>query len=290
MSATTEQQQPSFDSAQGDAQPSSSTTSQPQQQQQQQQQQQEQQQQQQTTQNATARLLQHFQTNRIDSALWALRLLVIFFTVSYVLPIFTSQQSAFNKVLLANAAISALRLHQRVPAFSFSREFLSRLFAEDSCHYMMYSLIFFSIRPTLLVLIPVALYSVLHASSYSLKLLDLIGQNSWWTARFVISIVEYKAANILKAIAFCEIFIMPYAIVLTFMAHAGLMTPIIYYHYLVMRYSSRRNPYPRTAFAELRITFETLAARSPPVVGKIIRGGIGFVNRLAPQPQPAPAQ
>ncbi|XP_064554258.1 Krueppel homolog 2 [Drosophila montana] len=288
MSATTEQQQPSFDTAQGDAQPSSSTTSQ--QQQQQQQQQQEQQQQQQTSQNATARLLQHFQTNRIDSALWALRLLVIFFTVSYVLPIFTSQQSAFNKVLLANAAISALRLHQRVPAFSFSREFLSRLFAEDSCHYMMYSLIFFSIRPTLLVLIPVALYSVLHASSYSLKLLDLIGQNSWWTARFVISIVEYKAANILKAIAFCEIFIMPYAIVLTFMAHAGLMTPIIYYHYLVMRYSSRRNPYPRTAFAELRITFETLAARSPPVVGKIIRGGIGFVNRLAPQPQPAPAQ
>lgn len=68
------------------------------------------------------------------------------------------------------------------------------------------------------------------------------------------------------------------------------MTPIIYYHYLVMRYSSRRNPYPRTAFAELRITFETLAARSPPAVGKIIRGGIGFVNRLAPQPQPAPAQ
>ncbi|KAH8298181.1 hypothetical protein KR018_010557 [Drosophila ironensis] len=241
-------------------------------------------------QNAPAKLLQHFQTNRIDSALWALRLLAIFFTVGYVLPIFTSQQSAFSKVLLANAAISALRLHQRVPAFSFSREFLARLFAEDSCHYMMYSLIFFNIRPTLLVLIPVLLYSVLHASSYSLKLLDLIGQNSWWGARFVISIVEFQAANILKATAFCEIFIMPYALVLTFMSHAGLMTPIMYYHYLVMRYSSRRNPYPRTAFAELRITFETLAARAPPAVGKIIRGGIELVGRLAPQAQPAQAQ
>ncbi|KAH8404973.1 hypothetical protein KR215_000529, partial [Drosophila sulfurigaster] len=253
-------------------------------------QQQQDQQHQQQPQNAPAKLLQHFQTNRIDSALWALRLLVIFFTISYVLPIFISQQSSFSKVLLANAAISALRLHQRVPAFSFSREFLARLFAEDSCHYMMYSLIFFSVRPTLLVLIPVMLYSVLHASSYSLKLLDLIGQNSWWGARFIISIVEFQAANILKATAFCEIFIMPYAIVLTFMSHAGLMTPIIYYHYLVMRYSSRRNPYPRTAFAELRITFEALASRSPPAVGKIIRVGIGFVNRLAPQPQPAPSQ
>ncbi|XP_034099009.2 Krueppel homolog 2 [Drosophila albomicans] len=253
-------------------------------------QQQQDQQHQQQPQNAPAKLLQHFQTNRIDSALWALRLLVIFFTISYVLPIFISQQSSFSKVLLANAAISALRLHQRVPAFSFSREFLARLFAEDSCHYMMYSLIFFSVRPTLLVLIPVMLYSVLHASSYSLKLLDLIGQNSWWGARFIISIVEFQAANILKATAFCEIFIMPYAIVLTFMSHAGLMTPIIYYHYLVMRYSSRRNPYPRTAFAELRITFEALASRSPPAVGKIIRVGIGFVNRLAPQPPPAPSQ
>ncbi|XP_016946134.1 Krueppel homolog 2 [Drosophila biarmipes] len=254
-------------------------------------QQQQNQPQQPTSQNVPVKLLQHFQTNRIDSALWALRLLVILFTVSYVLPIFTSQQSAFSKVLIANAAISALRLHQRIPAFSFSREFLARLFGEDSCHYMMYSLIFFNIRPSLLVLIPVLLYSVLHASSYSLKLLDLIGQNSWWGARFTISIVEFQAANILKATAFCEVFIMPYAIVLTFISHAGLMTPIIYYHYLVMRYSSRRNPYPRTAFAELRIIFEALAARSPPAVGKIIRGGIGFVNRLAPQPQPpSPAQ
>jgi len=40
------------------------------------------------SQNVQTKLLQHFQTNRIDSALWALRLLVIFFTVSYVLPIF----------------------------------------------------------------------------------------------------------------------------------------------------------------------------------------------------------
>ncbi|EDV92464.1 GH24936 [Drosophila grimshawi] len=42
---------------------------------------------------------------------------------------------------------------------------------------MMNSLISFKIRPALLVIIPVVLYSMLHASSYSLKLLDLIGQN-----------------------------------------------------------------------------------------------------------------
>lgn len=52
---------------------------------------------------------------------------------------------------------------------------------------------------------------------YNVFAFQLIGQNSWWGARFIISIVEFQAANILKATAFCEIFIMPYAIVLTFM-------------------------------------------------------------------------
>lgn len=52
---------------------------------------------------------------------------------------------------------------------------------------------------------------------FGFPFLQLIGQNSWWGARFIISIVEFQAANILKVTAFCEIFIMPYAIVLTFM-------------------------------------------------------------------------
>ena len=64
------------------------------------------------------------------------------------------------------------------------------------------------------------------------------------------------------------------------------MTPIVYYHFLVMRYSSRRNPYTRNAFSELRMSTESLANRSPAIVQKVLRTGISFVNRLAPQPQP----
>ena len=85
----------------------------------------------------------------------------------------STQQSAFNKVLLSNAATSALRLHQRLPSFTLSREFLARLMVEDSCHYLVYSLIFFNVQPTLLILLPIVLFAVLHASSYSLKLLDV---------------------------------------------------------------------------------------------------------------------
>lgn len=123
--------------------------------------------------NVPAKMIEHFKANKVDGAMWFLRLLTIVFSMGYVLPIFGNQQSAFNKVLLSNAAVSALRLHQRLPSFTFSREFLARLFVEDSCHYLMYSVIFYNIQPTLLILVPIVLFAVLHASSYSLKLLDV---------------------------------------------------------------------------------------------------------------------
>lgn len=127
----------------------------------------------QPTNNIPAKMIEHFKANKVDGAMWVMRLLAIIFTFGYVLPIFGNQQSAFNKVLLSNAAVSALRLHQRLPSFTFSREFLARLLVEDSCHYLMYSLIFITVQPTLLILVPIVLFAILHASSYSLKLLDV---------------------------------------------------------------------------------------------------------------------
>lgn len=239
--------------------------------------------------NGSGKIVEHIKANKIDVAMWATRMMAIIFAVGYILPIFGTAQSSFNKVLLANAATNALRLHQRLPRFALSKEFIARLFTEDSCHYLMFSLIFFNVQPTLFILVPIVLFALLHAASYSLKMVDLIGQNSWWGARFLISLVEFQASNILKAVAFSEIFIMPMAIILTFMGKAGLMTPFVYYHFLQMRYNSRRNPYTRNAFAELRMVVESLAGSSPPLIGNILRACIGFVNRLSPQTQPTPA-
>jgi hypothetical protein len=86
---------------------------------------------------------------------------------------FRSSQSAFYKVLIANAGTSALRLHQRLPQIQFTKEFLALLLIEDSCHYLFFSLIFLYVQPVLLVLFPVVLFAVLHSASYSLKMLDV---------------------------------------------------------------------------------------------------------------------
>ena len=74
---------------------------------------------------------------------------------------------------MANAATSALRLNQRLPKVSFTREFVSLLLAEDSCHYLFFSVIFLYVSPMILILSPVVLFAILHSASYTLALLDV---------------------------------------------------------------------------------------------------------------------
>lgn len=114
----------------------------------------------------------HMLANKIETALWISRVLSVFFAIGYLLPIFSSSHSAFYKVLISNAATSALRLHQRLPQIQFTKEFLALLLIEDSCHYLFFSLIFLYVQPFILIIVPVLLFAVLHSASYSLKLLD----------------------------------------------------------------------------------------------------------------------
>ena len=66
------------------------------------------------------------------------------------------------------------------------------------------------------------------------------------------------------------------------------MTPILYYQFVVLRYMSRRNPYSRQTFTELRIALESLTqdARCPDFAKRGIHGGIALLSRLAPAPVP----
>ena len=78
-----------------------------------------------------ANLVRHCKAHKIEVGLWATRLLTVVFAVAYFLPVFGNHPfSAYYKALMANAATSALRLHQRLPRVSFTREFAGTLFLE----------------------------------------------------------------------------------------------------------------------------------------------------------------
>lgn len=235
----------------------------------------------------------HVLANKLETTQWVSRVLSIYFALGYVLPfLYGNPVNAYYKVLMANAATSAIRLHQRLPRFELSRAFLQQTILEDSFHYLLFSLIFLYVNPMLLIILPVVLFSVLHSTSYSLTLLDTLGQNSWWGARLLISVVEFQTRNILRLAAFCEIFIMPLTVLLVFLGKATIMTPLVYYQFLVMRYSSRRNPYTRNVFYELRLMADNFAngTSTPPVLRKALHAAIGFISRLAPPTQVQPQQ
>ncbi|XP_050355694.1 Krueppel homolog 2 isoform X1 [Nymphalis io] len=228
----------------------------------------------------------HVIANKVDVALWGIRLLTVLFTIGYVIPIFNNPVSAFFKALLANAATSALRLHQRIPAreIALSREFINRFFLEDSAHYLFYSLIFMNVAPNLLILTPIFLFALLHAASYSLTILDTLGQNSMWVARLLISLVEFQSRNILRVAALAEIVLFPLVVIMAFVGYCGLMTPFVYYYFVTWRYASRRNPYTRNTFRELRVLAERTAER--PALPAPLRSALGaavqLVCRMAP--------
>lgn len=52
-----------------------------------------------------------------------------------------SQPISGQRVLIAGAITSALRLHQRVPSIQMNREFVATLLREDSAHYLLYSIL-----------------------------------------------------------------------------------------------------------------------------------------------------
>lgn len=213
------------------------------------------------------------------------RVFTVFSSILFLLPIFGGNPYIhYHRALISNAATSALRLHQRLPNFQFSRAFLSTMFAEDSCHYLLYSIIFLNSYPITMVLVPVFLFALLHACNYTTSLLDVLGPNSVMFVRNLIRKIQAHQTNILRFIACGEIFLMPALVFMTFGGRCTIFHPFVYYKFLTLRYASRRNPYCRTLFYELRLTVEYVCNKPqcPQFVRNLSTKAIAFISRLAP--------
>lgn len=97
----------------------------------------------------------YLSANRSETALLVSRLITLYFSFNFLLPLFgTSQLVAYQRVMMASALTSGVRLYQRLsPNFRFSREQLQLALTEDSCHYLIFSIIFFPSVPNTGILI-----------------------------------------------------------------------------------------------------------------------------------------
>ncbi|CAH8543530.1 unnamed protein product [Schistosoma bovis] len=255
-------------------------------------------------------LQSRLKSDYVNTAMYFARLGTLFCCVVFFFaPIFSRLHPSdlevwYRRALLASAATSALRLHQRIKSLNtgFSREVLEVLISEDSSHYLLFSIMFAVLPPVTVSLVPIFLFALLHAASFTRVLLNTsVSLNSGGTSDGLdapvassnmscihqivqksIDKVKAHDQNILRIIALNEIMLM---VICIFMAVSGpriFVLPFIYYPFLKMRYNSRRNPYTRNAFLELRIALQNVAYHSkcPALISRIIYGLINIVSRL----------
>lgn len=226
-------------------------------------------------------LLQILQERKIDALLLYTRLATIFFALNHFLPLFGANYgtSAYTKALLCSAATSALRLYQRISHFELSREFLLSVIQEDSAHYLMFAFLFLTGSHFSIVLIPISTYAMLHACSFLSQILT-----DFPKVKTLLDRITLNHVPILRFVALNEILLMPLLILSIFVVRANLLVIFLYYRFLTLRYTSRRNPYTRQLFSELRQSAIHLCNRPscPPFVNRICYAIINFISRLAP--------
>ncbi|KAF6778684.1 hypothetical protein AHF37_01970 [Paragonimus kellicotti] len=257
-------------------------------------------------------VIAHLQSDYVNTILYFARIGTILCCLAFLFsPFFSHAPPAevevwYRRALLASAASWALRLHQRLKISNagFSRAILETLVTEDAFHYLVYSIIFALLTPVSVSLMPVFLFALLHSTRFTQNLLDAsaprrneatgdgpdansaVGQPSYLRNLVQAAVTKVNTNNepILRLIALNEIMLM---VVCIFMALSGpriIILPFIYYPFLKMRYNSRRNPYSRLAFYELRVSLQTMAChpKCPGFVSRMIYALINLVSRLCP--------
>lgn len=229
-------------------------------------------------------IIQYATTNPLNCLLFVTRLGTLILTLLHIVPFLerNSSLSYFQKALLASGTTSAIRLHQRLPSFRLNRETWNTLLSEDSCHYLLFSLLFLSHTPITMVLFPISLFAFLHLLCSILPLTEELGYATW-SRKLTLFLSKYTPA-LLQTVALSEIFIMPILILALLTGMSNLITPFLYYRFITLRYSSHRNPYSYQTFRQLRVVIENYAARPdcPSFVRSISMNLIYLTCRLAP--------
>lgn len=197
----------------------------------------------------------HVSGHKIDVILAITRTLTVLCTLSYLLGFPGPSGNRFKQALLMNAATSSLRLHQRMPPpplNQLSRQYFMDLIAEDSFHYLIFPVMFFTGQPITLALLPCALYALFNLAVFAITILDKLGNQEHLKAEISNFVARYQQ-SLLYTIALSELVLMFVTVVAVFMRVVNFMSPIFYYRFLMLRYNSSRNHHLKSLIQELKV-------------------------------------
>lgn len=205
----------------------------------------------------------HVTSHKIDFILAVTRAITVFCTLSYLVGFPGPSGNRYKQALLMNAATSSLRLHQRMPPpplNQLNRNYFMNLIREDSFHYLIFPLMFFTGQPITLALLPCALYALFNLAVYAISILDKLGNQESLRVELSNLVAKYQQ-NLLYTIALSEFTLMPTVLIGVFTRVVGILVPILYYRFLLLRYNSTRNAHLKSLVIQLRTLAMTYYTR-----------------------------
>lgn len=208
-------------------------------------------------------VVDHIANHKVDFILAITRALTVLCTLSYLIGFPGPTDNRFKQALLMNAATSSLRLHQRTPPPALnqlSRNYFMSLIREDSFHYLMYPFMFFTGQPLLLALLPCCLYAIFNLAVYAITILDKLGNQQHLRNKLSSFIAQYQQ-SLLHTVALAELTLMPVIVLGVFLRYVGMLVPVLYYRFLMLRYNSTRNAHMKLLVSQLRNFIRAQMAR-----------------------------
>ena len=193
--------------------------------------------------------------------------------------------SSYQRVMFAFGLASVIRLSQRLGPVQFTKEYMISVVLEDSAHYMLYSCNFYAHKPTTIIAFIPTLYCALQASAFATTMLGECSNSTWNMLKVQLGKMKEKQQQLLRVVATAEIFILPLVGVQLFTGQCGsILTPLVYYQFLVLRYMSRRNPYVKNAFSEMKVVVNQMiySQSCPGFVRSIVSKAMGLIERMSP--------
>jgi hypothetical protein len=111
-----------------------------------------------------------------------------------------------------------------------------------------------------------------------------MGPNSLYLMRKMVDKLITNQSQILRFIALDEIILMPCLIFMVFTGRVSFLVPFMYFRFLTFRYASRRNPYCKQIFHELRVVTENYCNKpnTPVFLRNFLTKCITMISRFAP--------
>lgn len=209
-------------------------------------------------------LFNHLKQNKLEFLLFITRTLTVLGTLAYIVGYPEPASKRFKQALLMTGATSSLRLHQRMPPPPLNQlgwQYFMNLIKEDAFHYLLFPFLFFFGQPIALVLLPCSLYAIFNLARYAIQILEKLGNHEQLRLTISNTMTTYQR-SLLQLIALSEVSLMAVVVIGVFTRVCGLMTPLLYYRFLMLRYNSSRNAHLKLLVTQIRDTVIHLMNRN----------------------------